>query len=133
MVINGIIRIIFFSAKSVSCSVVSDSMQPQGLYPTRLLCPWDFPGKNNGVGCHSLLQGIFLTQGLNPACLHCRQIHYCLSHQGPQLYLKHQFSYPCQMPTEIMPFFKSLFFLLFIYIFGHTLQDLSVPNTSGFH
>ena len=32
----------------------------------RLLCPWDFPGKNTGVGCHALLQGIFLTQGPNP-------------------------------------------------------------------
>ena len=34
--------------------------------PTRLLCPWDFPGKKTGVGCYFLLQGIFLTQGLNP-------------------------------------------------------------------
>ncbi|KAM7244171.1 hypothetical protein CapIbe_004779, partial [Capra ibex] len=34
--------------------------------PTRLLCPWDSSGKNAGVGCHSLLQGIFPTQGLNP-------------------------------------------------------------------
>ena len=33
--------------------------------PTRLLCPWDPPGKNTGVGCHSLLQGIFQTQGSN--------------------------------------------------------------------
>ena len=31
----------------------------------RLLCPWDSPGKNTGVGCHALLQGIFLTQGSN--------------------------------------------------------------------
>ena len=46
-------------------SVVSDSLQPHGLQPTRLLCPWDFPGKNTGVGCHFLLQGNFLTQGLN--------------------------------------------------------------------
>ena len=38
--------------------------------PARLLCPWDFPGKNTGVGCHFLLQGIFPTQGLNP-CLLC--------------------------------------------------------------
>ena len=45
----------------ISCSVVSDSLQPQGLQPSRLLCPWDSPGKNTGVGCHSLLQGIFLT------------------------------------------------------------------------
>ena len=37
-----------------SCSVVSDSSQPPGLQPTRLLHPWDFPGKN-GVGCHCLL------------------------------------------------------------------------------
>ena len=41
-----------------------------------------FPGKNTGVGCHFLLQGIFLTQGLNPGLLHCRQILYHLSHQG---------------------------------------------------
>ena len=34
---------------------------------TRLLCPWDSPGKNTGVGCHFLLQGIFLTQGSNPS------------------------------------------------------------------
>ena len=43
------------------------TLRPQGLWPTRLLCPWDFPGKNTGVGCHSLLQGIFLTLGLNPS------------------------------------------------------------------
>ena len=41
-----------------------------------------FPGKNTGVGCHSLLQGIFPTQGLNPGLLHCRWVHYPLSHQG---------------------------------------------------
>ena len=42
---------------------------------------WDSPGKNTGVGCYSLLQGIFLTQGSNPGLLHCRRILYCLSHQ----------------------------------------------------
>ena len=47
---------------------------------TRLLCPWDFPGHNTGVGCHSLLQGIFLIQRSNPGLLHCRQILYCLIH-----------------------------------------------------
>ena len=41
-----------------------------GLEPGRLLCPWDFPGKNTEVGCHSLLQGIFRTQGLNLHPLH---------------------------------------------------------------
>ena len=41
---------------------------------SRLLSPWDSPGKNTGVRCHALLQGIFPTQGLNPGLLHCRQI-----------------------------------------------------------
>ena len=63
----------------LSSSVVSDSLQPHGLQPARLLCSWDFPGKNTGVGCHALLQGLFLTQELNPCLLcllHCRQILY---------------------------------------------------------
>ena len=63
-------------------SVVSDSLQPRGLYPTRLLCPWDFPGKSTRVGCHVLLQGIFPTQGSNLGLPHCKQMPYCLSHQG---------------------------------------------------
>ena len=49
-------------------SVTSDSLWPHGLWPTRLLCPWNFIGKSTGVGCHFLFQGIFLTQGLN-SCL----------------------------------------------------------------
>ena len=44
------------------------------LQPTRLLCPWDSPGKKTGVGSHPLLQGIFPTQGSNPDFLHCRRI-----------------------------------------------------------
>ena len=48
------------------------TLQPHGLQPARLLCPWDFPGRSTGVGCHFLLQGIFLTQRLNPGPLHCR-------------------------------------------------------------
>ena len=58
--------------RSVSRSVVSDSWRLSGLEPARLLCPWNSPGKNNRVGCHSLLQGIFPTQGWNPSLLHCR-------------------------------------------------------------
>ena len=42
------------------------TLRPYGLDPTRLLCLWDSPGKNTGVSCHTLLQGIFLTQGSNP-------------------------------------------------------------------
>ena len=50
----------------VSHSVMSNSLRPYGLYSARLLCPWDFPGKNIGVGCHFLLQRTFSTQGSNP-------------------------------------------------------------------
>ena len=46
-------------AKSLQSSL---TLQPYGLEPARLLCPWDSPGKNTGMGCHALLQGIFLTQ-----------------------------------------------------------------------
>ena len=63
--------------ESESRSVVSNSLQPHGLYS-----PWDSPGQNTGLGSLSLLQGIFPTQGLNPGLLHCRQILYHLSHMG---------------------------------------------------
>ena len=48
------------------CSVVSDSLQPRGPEPAGLLCLWDYPSKNTGVGCRFLLQGIFPTQGSDP-------------------------------------------------------------------
>ena len=61
-------------------------------YVTLYVTPWavahqaplfmGFSSKNTGVGCHSLLQGIFTTQGSNPGFPHCRQILYCLSHRG---------------------------------------------------
>ena len=68
--------------QNVSCPVVSDPVQHHGLWPTRLLCPWNSSEKNTGVGSHSVLQGIFLAQGLNQGVLHCKQILYCLRHQG---------------------------------------------------
>ena len=45
------------------------TLRPYRLYHTRLLCPWDSAGKNTGVGCYALFQGIFLTQGSNPHLL----------------------------------------------------------------
>ena len=62
--------------ESESCTVVSNSLQPHGPYS-----PWNSPGQNTGVGCFSLLQGIFPTQGLNPGLLHCRWILYQLHHK----------------------------------------------------
>ena len=46
---------------------MSDSLQPYRMQQTRLLCPWDFLGKNTGVGCQALLQGILLDPGIEPA------------------------------------------------------------------
>ena len=64
-----------------ACSVVSVvSLRPHGLYPARLLCPWNFPGKTTVSSCHAVLQGIFPTQGSNPSLLcllHCRRSLYC--------------------------------------------------------
>ena len=55
----------------LSCSGMSDSVMPWTV-AARLLCPWNSPGKNTGVGCHSLLQESFPIQGLNPGLPHCK-------------------------------------------------------------
>ena len=85
--------ITFFVAEDGETVVVVQSLShvqlllPPGLQPARLLCPWDSPGKNTGVRCHFLLQGIFPTQESNPGLLHCRQVLYQLSYEGqsPQM------------------------------------------------
>ena len=65
---------------------MSDSLWPHGLLPARLLRLWDAPGKNTGVGSHSLLQAIFLTQGIqlrslvSPASLDGSFLHFLGSH-----------------------------------------------------
>ena len=63
--------------KNEICSVVSDSLQPHGLYS-----PWNSPGHSTGMCNHYLLQGIFPTQGSNPGLPHCRQNLYQLNQQG---------------------------------------------------
>ena len=56
-------------SESINHLVVSDSFWPYGFSPAMSLCPWDSIGKNTGMGCHALLQGICLTQGSNPHLL----------------------------------------------------------------
>ena len=58
-----------YNFSATSPSVLSNSLQPHGLQPFRLLSSWDLLGKNTGVGCNFLLQGIFLTQGSHPYLL----------------------------------------------------------------
>ena len=71
---------------ALMCSVAKSCptlLWPHGLWPTRLLCPWDFPDKNTGVRCHFLLlQGIFPTQGSNLCLPHSQAHSLPLSHQG---------------------------------------------------
>ena len=57
-------------------------LQPHVLQPTRLLCLWDFQGKNTGVGCHFFLQGIFPTQGSSLCLLHFQACSLLMSPQG---------------------------------------------------
>ena len=63
--------------KNESCSLMSNSLRPHGLYS-----PWNSPGQNTGVGGLSILQGIFSAQGSNPGVPHCRWILNHSSHQG---------------------------------------------------
>ena len=61
----------------LSRSIVSDSLRPHGLQPTRLLYPWGFSRHEfPGVGCHSLLQGNLPNPGIEPSLPHCRHILY---------------------------------------------------------
>ena len=65
-----------YNGTGFSHQVMSDSLGPHGLQPARLLCPWDSPGENTGVGGHFLLQWIFPTQESNLGLLHCKQMIY---------------------------------------------------------
>ena len=79
----------------LSCSVVSKFLQSYGgCRLSRLLGPWNSPGKNTEEGSHALLQWVFLTQESNLGLLHCRCILYHLSHQGiPKLNFYNERSY----------------------------------------
>ena len=59
-------RVVFFPLLQAYCYLVTKSC-PTLWDPARLFCPWDSPGRNTGVGCHFLLQGIFPTQGIEPS------------------------------------------------------------------
>ena len=91
---------------------MSNSLQPHGglvghgLWPTTLLHPWDFPGKNTGVGCHFLLQRIFPTQGSNLGLPHCRQMLYHLTTREVTHYKPSEVSQSC--PTLCDPMDCSL-------------------------
>ena len=78
------IRISYLRKQSESRSLMSDSLQPHGLYR-----PWNSLGQNTGVSSLSLLQGIFPIQGSNSGVLHCRCILYQLSHNLSNMWVKY--------------------------------------------
>ena len=65
-----------------------------------LICPWDFPGKNTGVGCHFLLQGIFLTQGLNTHLLHWQVDSLYLCHLGSPVITFSSIQFSCSVMSD---------------------------------
>ena len=94
-------------------SIMSYFLQPYGLQPTKILCPWDSPSKNIGTGCHFLLQGIIATQVLSLHLLHllhCQEDLLALSHLGfsNEIFRSVQFSSVAQScPTLCNPMNRS--------------------------
>ena len=112
------------------CSVRSDSLQPHGLWSTRLLGPWDFPGMNTGVGCHFLLQGIFPTQGSNPGLPHCRQTLYHLSYQGSPILVGSAII--CQPLPQYLKIFNIAKYPKYLLQLGFLPLEKPVENRKGF-
>ena len=87
-VLSEHLAVLQLSQESIIHSVMSNSLKPHGLQPTRVLCPQNSPGKNTGLYTDSLLQRTFPTQERKPGFLHCRQILYLLNNQGnPSLFI----------------------------------------------
>ena len=90
-------------------SVMSNSCNSHGLQSTRPLCPWHYPGKNTGVGCHFLLQGTFLTQGLN---LHSPLSNLCYCKSGCK-------KYPYVLSHVCIPYM-----LTYVYVISHMCKHI---------
>ena len=123
------------------CSVMSDSLWPHGLQPTRLLCPWGVSGKNTGVGCHAL-PGIFLMQELKLHLLHllkCQVDFLPLAPHGKLTYFIHSINSVCVsmpisqfIPLPSFPLGVHTFFFA-VYMSISALQIKSSIWFSWFH
>ena len=115
----------------LSCSVMSNSLQPRGMYPARLLCPWVSPGKNTEVGCHALLKGIFPTQRQKlhfPWLLHCRPFLYHWDNGEAQWYYESKSEVTQSCPTLCNPVDCSLPGSSIHGIFqGRILEWIAIP------
>ena len=95
------------------------------LQPTRLLCSWNFPGKNTGMGCCFLLQGIFLTWGLNPHFLHWQVGSLPLSHREAHR------TFDCNVIVIWLLIHKTLNFTLCVSFLGHSVVISSIKFTEA--
>ena len=111
---------LFFIVIMLSHSVMSHSLWPHALSPAKLLHQWDFSGKNTGVGCHFLLQGMFLTQRLKPCLLHYRCIIY---HQKTSwiTIIHFKWSYENTVPFVLLHICRMLLDLSFKYMMSISL------------
>ena len=103
-----------------SCPTLCDPMDP-----ARLLCPWNSPGQSTGVGSHSLLQGIFPTQGLNPGLPHCRWILHPLSHWGSPNFMTSNVLYN----SALKYIYSRLLYLLLWLSLGHFKLNVLTLNS----
>ena len=104
---------------------MSDPLRPHRPWPTRLLCPWDSPGKNTGVGCHVLLRGIFLTQGTERTSLVSPGLQansLPLSHQGSPIPFRVKAKSPPRLALLSLP--SPLFRALQAHSFLQTLAHV---------
>jgi len=111
------------------CQVMSNSFVTPRTVAPRLISPWDFPGKNTGVGFHFLLQGIFLTQGSNPSLFLDRGIFLPLHHQespyDPEILLLG--IYPEKTITQKDT--CTLMFIAALFIIARTWKQFRCPST----
>ena len=104
-------------ACALSGSVMSNSLQLLGLWLTRLLCPWDSPGKNTGMGCYTLLQGIFLIQGSNHVSCISGRFLTCWATREEYIYI-----YICKFGyVQISKYIYLYIYKRNIYIYMYTL------------
>ena len=121
--------------KTVRLSVLSSSLQPYRLYPTRFFCPRDCQGKNTEVGSRSIFQGFFLTQELSPGLLHCRQILYHLRHQtGPAVCLVSATAgagYDAHVHSVVGPRFYEVYIIYAVFNIFISFSLTSSPSNSN--
>ena len=92
------------------------TLRPPGLWPTGLLCPWDSPGKNAGVGCRALFQGLLLTQASNP-----RLLFPCLG----RWVLYPRAAWEARGPSSLTPLPVSVHFLFWVFLINGVTQQVA--------